>query len=75
MGEEDDAKGPKADVFSAGVVMIETNTGQHPKPGPAKRKEGRRRVDIPEEERRAGRSRISSAPGSARTCMPVHRRL
>jgi hypothetical protein len=53
MGEEDDAKGPKADVFSAGVVMIETNTGQHPKPGPAKRKEGRRRVDIPEEERRA----------------------
>jgi serine/threonine protein kinase len=53
MGEEDDAKGPKADVFSAGVVLIETNTGQIPKPGPAKRKEGRRRVDIPEEERRA----------------------
>ena len=53
MGEEDDAKGPKADVFSAGVVLIETNTGQIPNPGPAKRKEGRRRVDIPEEERRA----------------------
>lgn len=53
MWEADDAKGPKADVFSAGVVLIETNTGQTPNPGPAKRKEGRRRVDIPEEERRA----------------------
>jgi serine/threonine protein kinase len=53
MGQEEDAKGSKADVFSAGVVLIETNTGQLPNPGPTKRKEGRRRVDIPEKERRA----------------------
>ena len=53
MREEDDAKGPKADVFSGGVVMVEMSTGTGPNPGPEMRKEGRRRVGVPEEERRA----------------------
>ena len=38
MTEEDDAKGPKVDVFSAGVVAVELNTGQSPNPGPQHRK-------------------------------------
>jgi hypothetical protein len=46
-------KGPKADVFSAGVVMIEMSTGFTPNPGPETRREGGRRMMVPEEERRA----------------------
>ena len=53
MGEEDEAKTPKADTFSVGIVAVEMSTGKSPKPGPAMRKEGRRRVGVPEEERRA----------------------
>ncbi len=53
MAEEDEAKTPKADVFSAGVVAVELNTGRSPNPGPSMRKEGRRRVAVVEEERRA----------------------
>ena len=49
MHEEDDAKGPKADVFSAGVVLIEMGSGRQPNPGP----QIRRRQLVPEEERRA----------------------
>jgi len=49
MHEEDDAKGPKADVFSAGVVLVEMGSGRQPNPGP----ERRRRQLVPEEERRA----------------------
>ena len=52
MAEEDEAKTPKADVFSAGVVAVEMNTGKSPSPGPAMKKEGRRRVAVVEEERR-----------------------
>lgn len=53
MGMEEEAKGPKADVFSAGIVVVEVNTGRQPNPGPSKRLQGRQRVDVPEEERRA----------------------
>ena len=54
MRETDEATSPKADVFSAGVVVIEVNTGRQPNPGPEARREGRRRVFVDEEERRAG---------------------
>jgi serine/threonine protein kinase len=54
MREEEEAKSPKADVFSAGVVAVELNTGCVPKPGPEAKKVGRRRVFVDEEERRAG---------------------
>ena len=53
MALEEVAKGPKADVFSAGVVMVELNTGTQPNPGPAMRQQGRQRLAVPEEERRA----------------------
>ena len=53
MGEEDEVKGPKVDVFSAGVVAVELNTGKSPNPGPAWRKQGRKRVSVDDEERRA----------------------
>jgi len=49
MHEEEDAKGPKADVFSTGVVLVEMGSGRQPNPGP----ERRRRQIVPEEERRA----------------------
>ena len=49
MYEEEDGKGPKADVFSAGVVLIEMGSGRQPNPGP----QMRRRQHVPEEERRA----------------------
>ena len=32
MREADEAKGPKADVFSAGVVAIEMSSGREPSP-------------------------------------------
>ena len=51
--EAEDATGPKADVFSAGVVMVELSSGAPPRPGPELRREGRIRVSVPEEERRA----------------------
>ena len=41
-------------MFSAGVVMVEMDTGRLPSPGPEHRREGRRRVVVEEEERRAG---------------------
>ena len=49
MYEEEDAKGPKVDVFSAGVVLVEMGSGRQPNPGPQRR----RRQHVPEEERRA----------------------
>eukprot|EP01043_Picozoa_sp_COSAG02_P041640 COSAG02_NODE_3468_length_6694_cov_2.962092_4_plen_633_part_00 len=53
MREASEEKGPKADVFSAGVLAIEMNIQQAPTPGPELMREGRRRVVVPEEERRA----------------------
>ena len=53
MAQEEEAKAPKADVFSAGVVTAELGTGKTPNPGPAQRRQGRMRVGVPEEERRA----------------------
>jgi hypothetical protein len=53
MRGEDDAKGPKADVFSAGVVAVELSAQQQPRPGPETQRRGGRRVLVPEEERRA----------------------
>ena len=53
MREADEEKGPKADVFSAGVLAIEISTRKAPNPGPEMVKEGRRRVAVPEEQRRA----------------------
>ena len=53
MREEEESKSPKAGVFSAGVVAVELNTGQMPRPGPEARKVGRRREFVAEEERRA----------------------
>ena len=53
MKEEDEMKGPKVDVFSLGVAAAEIATGRCPAPGPEMVREGRRRVAVPEEERRA----------------------
>lgn len=53
MRGEDDAKGPKADVFSAGIVAVEINTQRQPNPGPEMQRQGGRRVFVPEEQRRA----------------------
>ena len=53
MRGEDDAKGPKADVFSAGVVAVEVSTQRQPNPGPEMQRHGGRRVFVPEEQRRA----------------------
>jgi large subunit ribosomal protein L40e len=53
MKEEDEMKGPKVDVFSLGVTAAEIATGRCPAPGPEMVREGRRRVAVPEEERRA----------------------
>ena len=56
MRADDEAKGPKADVFSAGVVAIEISSGQQPAPGPELMRlpaGGGRRVAVLEEERRA----------------------
>ena len=53
MREANEEKGPKADVFSAGVLAIEMNIQQAPCPGPELMRQGRRRVVVPEEERRA----------------------
>jgi hypothetical protein len=48
MAEEDEAKTPKADVFSAGIVSVEMNSGVSPNPGPAMRKEVSLDVRIPD---------------------------
>ena len=53
MAQEEEAKTPNADVFSAGVVAAELSTGKTPNPGPAQRQQGRMRVGVAEEERRA----------------------
>ena len=53
MREQEDAKSPKADVFSAGVLAVEMNTGAIPNPGPEMRREGRKKLHVDEEERRA----------------------
>lgn len=47
--EDEAAKSPKMDVFSAGVVLVEMSSGVAPNPGP----EMRQRMAVPEEERRA----------------------
>jgi serine/threonine protein kinase len=49
MREAEEAISPKVDVFSAGVVVIEVNSGLVPDPGPLLRN----RVAVPEEQRRA----------------------
>ena len=49
MREGDAATTVKADVFSAGVVVVEMGSGNPPNPGP----EMRQRLAVPEEERRA----------------------
>jgi serine/threonine protein kinase len=54
MRSEEDAKTPKADVFSAGVVMAEVSSGRSPNPGPEFTGSGRRRQIVFEEERRQG---------------------
>ena len=53
MKEEDEMKGPRIDTFSLGVAAAEIASGRCPAPGPEMRREGRRRVAVPEEERRA----------------------
>jgi serine/threonine protein kinase len=53
MREAEDAKTPKADVFSAGVTIVELSTSKPPAPGPELRRIGRERVAVPETERRA----------------------
>jgi serine/threonine protein kinase len=64
MRAEDQAKCPKADVFSAGVVAVEMSSGVAPNPGPEMLKDGpavcqlhiggrARRILMPELERRA----------------------
>ena len=53
MKEQDEMKGPKVDVFSLGVTAAEISTGRCPAPGPEMVRQGRRRVVVPEEERRA----------------------
>eukprot|EP01044_Picomonas_judraskeda_P008106 COSAG03_NODE_905_length_5401_cov_2.949830_3_plen_866_part_00 len=56
MKEADDVKGPKVDIFSAGVMAAEIATGRCPAPGPEMEMmmvAGRqRRVAVPEEQRR-----------------------
>ena len=52
MKEQDEMKGPKVDVFSLGVTAAEIATGRCPSPGPEMVRQGRRRVVVPEEERR-----------------------
>ena len=52
MKEADDVKGPKVDIFSAAVMAAEIATGRCPAPGPEMVRQGRRRVAVPEEERR-----------------------
>jgi hypothetical protein len=52
MKEADEMKGPKVDIFSCGVTAAEIATGRSPSPGPEMVREGRRRVAVPEEERR-----------------------
>ena len=47
--EDEAARSPKLDVFSAGVVVVEMSSGVPPNPGP----EMRQRVAVPEEQRRA----------------------
>ena len=53
MKEEDEMKGPNVDVFSLGVAAAEIATGRCPAPSPQMVREDRRRVAVPEEERRA----------------------
>jgi hypothetical protein len=72
MAAEEDSKGPKADIFSAGVVLVEVNTGRRPAPGPALRKQGRQRVLVPAEEQRAadlGRVRHAEVLELAKRCI------
>jgi serine/threonine protein kinase len=51
MRSADAIKSPKADVFGAGVVLVEMSSGKQPDPGPQWRDEGKT-VAVPEEERR-----------------------
>lgn len=43
MREQEDSKGPAADIFSAGVLAVELASGKQPNPGPEQKKVGRRR--------------------------------
>ena len=62
MREADEASGPKADVFSAGIVMSHLARGVSPTRGPEMHWQGRMRVGVPEEERRAGERRPVRSP-------------
>lgn len=67
-------RSPKLDVFSAGVVAVEVDTGRLPNPLPDHRREGHRRVLVLEEERRAedmSAIRGAEAQTIARRCI-VH---
>ena len=53
MREDEVGTGPPADTFSFGIALAEMSSGKQPSPGPEMRREGGRRVGVPEEERRA----------------------
>lgn len=57
MRSADAIKNPKADVFSAGVVLVEMNSGRQPDPGPQWRDEAKT-ILVPEDERRCGKRLI-----------------
>ena len=67
MKEAEDIKGPPLDIFSAGVLAAEIATGAGPSPGPEMVRQGRQRVAVPEEDRRA--ADIAAAPDELRVAV------
>ena len=66
MRSEDAIRCPKADVFSAGVVLVEMSSGKQPNPGSQWRDDART-VLVPEDERR--RDDLSAMRGSDELAM------